>query len=335
MTKENKLFSIFLAKAKRRFGDKFDYSNADYKDSITKIKIFCPKHGEFLQEPVTHVRAAEGCPKCGFESSAKASSDTQESFIKKAREKHNDVYLYDKVLYVDSLTPVTITCKQHGDFEQIPSSHVRGRGCPDCGFERASKVRTASTEEFLDKIKPIQGNKWDYSELDYKGCHTKVKLICPDHGEFYKTPSVLTSRVTGCPTCSSSKGELMIRDVLMKYGIPFKKEFNFSKYNNRYRFDFFLHTHRVLIEIHGQQHYKPVRYFDIRESLESRQRRDAVKIGIAFMEKIPLIEFNYTHLTLSLEEFEKLVMDSIRTAHTYRIPYMKIPSVGDDEESTV
>ncbi len=30
---------------------------------------------------------------------------------------------------------MTITCRVHGDFRQIPNSHLRGRGCPKCGID--------------------------------------------------------------------------------------------------------------------------------------------------------------------------------------------------------
>jgi hypothetical protein len=45
---------------------------------------------------------------------------------------HNNYYNYSKVNYINSFTKVLITCPIHGDFEQTPSSHLSGRGCPKC-----------------------------------------------------------------------------------------------------------------------------------------------------------------------------------------------------------
>lgn len=53
-------------------------------------------------------------------------------FIEKARAVHGDLYGYDRVVYVRSRDKVAITCKKHGDFEQIPNAHLSGRGCPSC-----------------------------------------------------------------------------------------------------------------------------------------------------------------------------------------------------------
>ena len=193
----------FIQKAKEVHGNKYDYSKVDYIDSVTKVSINCIKHGNFEQSPVSHLRGF-GCKNCGFEKSKEVSSDSQNSFLQKAISKHGDKYDYSKVLYINSLSPVNIICKEHGEFKQIPQSHLRGRGCPACGFERSGELRSYNTESFIAKIKKIQGDLWDYSQLEYKDFNTKVKLICKEHGEFYKNPRDIISRVSGCPKCSGN-----------------------------------------------------------------------------------------------------------------------------------
>ena len=51
---------------------------------------------------------------------------TTEQFIEKARSIHGDKYNYSKVNYINNKTKVTITCSEHGDFEQIPYNHLQG-----------------------------------------------------------------------------------------------------------------------------------------------------------------------------------------------------------------
>ena len=53
----------FLAKARSVHGDKYDYSQAEYKNMSTKIKIICPIHGAFWQLPHAHT-SGEGCKNC-------------------------------------------------------------------------------------------------------------------------------------------------------------------------------------------------------------------------------------------------------------------------------
>ena len=54
----------FIEKAKRKHGDRYDYSKVDYKDSHSKITIICKKHGEFLQLPTHHLCYGHDCPRC-------------------------------------------------------------------------------------------------------------------------------------------------------------------------------------------------------------------------------------------------------------------------------
>ena len=53
----------FINEANKIHGNKYDYSQVDYINSQTKIKIICPIHGVFEQKPNSHLRGV-GCPKC-------------------------------------------------------------------------------------------------------------------------------------------------------------------------------------------------------------------------------------------------------------------------------
>lgn len=41
-----------------------------------------------------------------------------------------------------------------------------------------------TTKEFIEKAQQIHKNKYNYSDTMYVGSHSKVKIICPIHGEF-------------------------------------------------------------------------------------------------------------------------------------------------------
>ena len=124
-------------------------------------------------------------------------------FIEKARQIHNDKYDYSKVNYVNSRTKVCIICPTHGEFWQTPHNHLKGYGCAECGKEK-SHLSKMTTEDFIVKSKEIHGNKYDYSKACYKTCDTKVCIICPEHGEFWQTPSNHING-SGCPKCANEK----------------------------------------------------------------------------------------------------------------------------------
>ena len=54
----------FINDAKEVHMDKFDYSEVNYVNRITKVKIICPKHGEFFQNPNSHLSGKIGCNNC-------------------------------------------------------------------------------------------------------------------------------------------------------------------------------------------------------------------------------------------------------------------------------
>ncbi len=61
----------FIADARKKHGDKYDYSLVDYRGSDKKVRIICPKHGEFLQTPHSHI-AGQECPACDASKATRA-----------------------------------------------------------------------------------------------------------------------------------------------------------------------------------------------------------------------------------------------------------------------
>jgi len=54
----------FISKAKKIWGDKYDYSEVEYINSAVKIAIICKKHGMFWQIPSGHNSGKIGCASC-------------------------------------------------------------------------------------------------------------------------------------------------------------------------------------------------------------------------------------------------------------------------------
>ena len=205
----------FIEKAKEVHGDKYNYSKVKYVNNRTEVCIICPEHGEFWQKPFVHLKG-NGCHKCSLNKKRNLFSDGREKFIKKAKKVHNDKYDYSKVDYVNARTKVCIICPEHGEFWQTPYVHIISKyGCPKCGKKAASTNEALSTEDFIEKAKQIHGDKYDYSEAQYKTSKSLIKIICPKHGEFWQTPDSHLHG-SGCQRCSNVKsiGEEEIFNIL-------------------------------------------------------------------------------------------------------------------------
>ena len=127
---------------------------------------------------------------------------TKEEFIKKANEIHHSKYDYDKAEYKNNRTKVCIICPKHGEFEQMTASHIRGCGCPKCKGEATGKRCRLSKEDFIKKAREKHGNKYDYTNVEYKDSQTKVCIICHKHGDFWQVPAYHTQG-NGCPKCAN------------------------------------------------------------------------------------------------------------------------------------
>jgi len=121
---------------------------------------------------------------------------TTQQFIEKAKQIHGDIYNYDNVEYINNRTKVKIICSIHGEFEQIPNSHLLKIGCPSCG---GTKKLTWST--FLSKANYKHNNKFTYEPLQSFNNKTKVTITCKEHGKFKQQ---IGNHLNGsdCPKCA-------------------------------------------------------------------------------------------------------------------------------------
>ena len=86
--------------------------------------------------------------------------------------------------------------------------------------------------EFIKKAKSVHGDKYDYLQCEYKGGKLKVKIICPIHGIFEKTPNNhLVGQ--GCPKCSN-KYKPTTEEYIIKANIVHKNKYNYllANYSN-------------------------------------------------------------------------------------------------------
>ena len=135
----------FIERAKKVHGDKYSYDEVVYKDSRTKVKIYCNKCKKyFYQNPHVHLDGS-GCQLCANK------QYTTEEFIEKAIKIHGNKYDYKESKYINSYTKVKIycnTCKEY--FWQLPSNHLSGYKCQKCKFKYLAKKHSSNTEEFIE-----------------------------------------------------------------------------------------------------------------------------------------------------------------------------------------
>lgn len=244
----------FIEKARAIHCDIYDYSKSEYVDYDTKICIICKKHGEFWQSPSTHL-SEKGCPKCGQDRMwDKRGRMTTSKLIDKLIAIHGTEYDYSKVNYISPKHDIEIICPKHGLFFQKPYSHLNGCGCPKCGLDKLSKRFSKTTEEYIEEAKKVHGNEFDYSNLVYRNCRTKVEIICRKHGSFLQSP---TSHLKGvkCPMCyaelSTSNNEIEFQNYIKELCDDDKIRLNARNIINPLELDVVNETMKIAIEYNG------------------------------------------------------------------------------------
>ena len=177
---------------------------------------------------------------------------TTKDFIEKASQIHGNTYNYSKSVYVKAKEKITIICPIHGEFVQQAADHLNGCGCQECRKEKLSKQFTCSIEEFIQKAKLIHNDTYDYSQVTYKNNHTKVNVICKQHGVFSTTPLNHTSQKQGCPVCGNIKRAISNTKSLATFVTQAHKVHN-NKYdysNSIYTKDY--ETINIICPIHGE-----------------------------------------------------------------------------------
>jgi len=258
----------FVEKARQLHGNRYDYSKVTYINAKTKVIILCEYHGEFEQTPTNHL-SNFNCQKC-----AKNLKMSTESFVERANIIHESKYDYSKVNYVNADTKITILCKEHGEFEQIPDFHLNRKcGCPKC----ANNV-TLTNSEFIDKAITVHSDKYDYSQVKYKNNREQINIICKEHGSFNQIP---TRHLwgDGCPSCVNKteyKFFVKLQELCPSVQRQFKAEW--CKQKRCLPFDFVIEENKKIVEMDGPQHFSQVANW---RSPELQHQQDLYKMKCA------------------------------------------------------
>ena len=209
----------YVAKARVKWGDAYDYSESVYVAGLSPITIRCIKHNHyFTVQAGNHIgKASSGCPICAQERltsaralqheetlkrralkvrsikaqvkkirSDKPRKSSREVFIKKAKEKYPD-YDYSKVEYKGRDTVVTLICPKHGEFAIRPRTLLckekgkQSHGCWECcGMKKPAFY---NSEMFKEDVLAIYGDKYVFHWEDYKCKTSQIRVECKLHGE--------------------------------------------------------------------------------------------------------------------------------------------------------
>ena len=198
---------IFIERAKKIYGNRFDYYKVVYKGWDDEVIVI----DNFLKEE----RAVK--PKYFlYHKIIKTKEERTNIIINKSKEKFGNKFDYSKVKYVNSQTPITLICEEHGEFNTDMYRHLHSKNgnCPLCNLDGRGYGKKLSTSSIIERCQYIYGDKYDYSKIEYKGGNAKteiVELVCSEHGSFFKKYDSIQKRDCGCPVCAKKRARKQVK----------------------------------------------------------------------------------------------------------------------------
>lgn len=166
-----------------------------------------------------------------------------------------------------------------------------------------------SRRDFFKKLKA--NNHIALSPYISNESKVKINLGCT-HNVLTAPNKYKNGQHTFCSECirSDSFGELIIKQYLSEIGLEYEKDHNIiSEKNNPMnlkKYDIFIPKYKLVVEVHGLQHYEEVDFFSGR-TLKEEQENDIKKKQYALLNGYNYLEIDYREHNpeLTLNRFKK------------------------------
>lgn len=247
----------FIKNSNEIWSNIYSYIKVNYVKSNVKVIIICKTHGEFEQLPHNHLKY--GCGTCG-RSLNKRNNYLKETcklqFVEKSNKVHENKYDYSKTIYKNVVTKVYVLCKIHGDFSISPNNHLRGKGCPLCGRQKANISKLKDFSDYQPEFIKLYGDKYDYSSVVWNGGSRYITVICKSHGTFNILPWCHKNGKE-CPKCSNRCSSISIEWLMLmevRYSRIIHHAKNFGEFvipETRYKADGYVEDLNTIFEFHG------------------------------------------------------------------------------------
>lgn len=268
----------------------------DYINANIKTLHKCIIHNYIWETTPSRVLQGMGCPVCKSDKESAFHNIGHDGYLMKLKENNIDIFPLET--YVSALTPILHHYPCGHINRTSPSNILSGYGCKICGYEKLSKAKTKTQEQYEKELQ--FKNPLIKVIGEYIGAQNPIELLCLSCGFVWSSKAeviIRSKNATGCPLCSIPKGEKKISEILKKYNI----DFNIQKtYDDLFgvnfgllSYDFYLPNYNLLIEYQGEQHEHPIEYFGGEEQFKIQQEHDKRKREYAKEHNIDLLEIWY------------------------------------------
>lgn len=298
MTKK-KTDSEFKAQVEQIAKGEYSFLDA-YKDARTKITCCHNKCGNVWEISPDNFLRGKRCPECQNESRILNRRNSLKRVEEIIRQKSGEEFEYISG-YVNSKSKVKLKHLRCGRTIVKPfSAFYDGITC-SCEKTNRDIVDFKSNGDRIQCKADFQRyiDKYVTGEYVIIGKYVKsTKPILLKHVECGDLTEISPHNFKNgvrCDKCKSYKGELKIRDLLLKKGVFFEEQVRFSdcRLKKPLVFDFFLPIHNILIEFDGEQHIRPIERWGGEKAFQLQRKRDEIKNNYCKNNGITLVRIGY------------------------------------------
>jgi hypothetical protein len=291
----------FINECKLKHGDKYDYGETVYNGRHKFITYKCNTCNSIITQQAGNHLQGNGCRYCNL-----SSDITTDEFIARVYKIHGNRFDLSEIIYTRSKDKVKVKCNicQY-KFERITDDLLRSHiGCSNC-----SNIAPLTTIAFIEKAIKIHGTDYNYDLVEFVNTYTKVKIYCKTCNIIFEMRPNSHLNGQGCKHChTKSKGELFIIRKFNELNIDYINDKTLH-WSNLKRYDFILHDYKIILEIHGAQHYRETYFFT--NTLKQIQENDKYKQFLAELNGYKYIVLNYIDSNFKMlnKEFKSKFLD--------------------------
>lgn len=274
-------------------------------------KCTCENCGEIRKVQyykITHNNYKD-CPNC------KPKPELKKDLTGKIFGKLKVLQRVDNHVQPSGITKVVYKCLcECGNEINVHSSHLISRHTTSCGCVMKE----------INRVKDLTGKKYGRLTVlnELKGVSKHTTWLCKcDCGKLcIATTRGLNSGKKQSCGCLVSAAEDDFTNILLEHNISFIKQFRFDECKDKkcLPFDFAIFGNnklKLLVELNGEQHYKPFTFNSENKqkkikNFEDRVRKDNIKIDFCKNNNIPLLIIPYTKFDKKWEIFEDFVLQN-------------------------
>lgn len=264
----------------------------EYIDKNQKM-IFKCKCGVTFDRKMRNFKTSKFkcCPSC---SNKKANDGNRLDidFIKNEVSKNSNCILIESEYY-NNRTKMEFECGCGNTFytSWVEFVTLNKKQCNDCS--NTTRYTTDDVKKYIE-----ENSKCVLLSTEYENNHTKLNVIC-ECGELFKVDfkKFKNSFVRSCRKCRGVKSnyEVYVENILKELDVAYIEQYTFKDCKNIkvLPFDFYLPKHNIIIEVDGEQHFRPFRFAKSENEFAETIYNDAIKNSYCEDNNIILIRIPY------------------------------------------